>query len=59
MCWPTGEKVPPADMESAIAEDALFEHSMVIGEQMPYLSALVVLNKQMWTSISGTLKICR
>jgi long-chain acyl-CoA synthetase len=53
----TGEKVPPADMESAIAEDALFEHSMVIGEQMPYLSALVVLNKQMWTSISGRLKI--
>ncbi len=52
-----GEKVPPADMESAIAEDALFEQSMVIGEQMPYLSALVVLNKQMWTSISGKLKI--
>lgn len=29
-----GEKVPPADMEAAIAEDALFDQSMVIGERM-------------------------
>ena len=43
-----GEKVPPADMESAIAEDALFEQSMVIGEGKPYLSALLVLNKDLW-----------
>ncbi len=43
-----GEKVPPADMESAIAEDALFEQSMVIGEGKPYLTALLVLNKELW-----------
>lgn len=48
----TGEKVPPADMESAIAEDALFEQSMVIGERMPYLSALVVLNRKIWEGIA-------
>ena len=52
-----GEKVPPADMESAISEDALFEQTMVIGEQMPFLSALVVLNKPMWATLAGTLKI--
>ena len=43
-----GEKVPPADMESAISEDALFEQTMVIGEGKPYLSVLVVLNRELW-----------
>lgn len=52
-----GEKVPPADMEAAIEEDALFDHSMVIGEQMPYLTALVVLNKNKWKSIAAGLNI--
>ncbi|GKS68770.1 long-chain acyl-CoA synthetase [Nitrosomonas sp. PY1] len=40
----TGEKVPPADMESAIKRDSLFEQVMVIGEARSYLSALVVCN---------------
>ena len=43
-----GEKVPPADMESAISEDPLFEQTMIIGEGKPYLSALVVINRQLW-----------
>ncbi len=42
----TGEKVPPADIEMAIATDSLFEQVMVIGEGHPFLSVLVVLNKQ-------------
>jgi len=46
-----GEKVPPADMESTIAEDALFEQCMVFGEQKPYLSALVVLNSEIWEDV--------
>lgn len=46
-----GEKVPPADMEVAIAEDALFEQSLVIGEQKPCLTALVVLNPSIWEEI--------
>ena len=46
-----GEKVPPADMESTIAEDALFEQCMVFGEQKPYLSALVVLNSEIWKDV--------
>ena len=40
-----GEKVPPSDIELAIATDPLFEQVMIIGEGKPYLSALVVLNK--------------
>ncbi len=39
-----GEKVPPADMEMAIALDGLFEQVMIVGEGKPYLAALVVLN---------------
>lgn len=44
----TGEKVAPADLESAIATDPLFEQVLVIGEQRPYLAAMVVLNPQRW-----------
>lgn len=43
-----GEKVPPADMEMAIALDALFEQAIVLGEGRPYLSALLVLNEEHW-----------
>lgn len=43
-----GEKIAPADMESAIADDPLFEQVMVVGEQMPYLTALVVLDAEAW-----------
>jgi len=41
-----GEKVPPTDMEMCIATDSLFEHVLILGEQKPYLSALVVLNAE-------------
>ncbi|HEC26008.1 MAG TPA: long-chain fatty acid--CoA ligase [Gammaproteobacteria bacterium] len=47
----TGEKVPPADIEMAIATDSLFEQVMVIGEGHPFLSVLVVLNKQQYEGI--------
>jgi long-chain acyl-CoA synthetase len=44
----TGEKIAPADLETAIISDPLFEQAMVIGEQRPYLAALVVLNEAEW-----------
>ncbi len=47
-----GEKVPPADMEAAIQEDALFEQVLLVGEQRPYLSALVVLNEDHWKRVA-------
>ncbi len=50
-----GEKVPPADMELAIALNPLFEQVMVIGEGRPYLAALVVLNAEHWSALASTL----
>ncbi len=37
-----GEKIPPGDMETAIALDPLFDQVMVTGEGRPYLGALLV-----------------
>jgi long-chain acyl-CoA synthetase len=42
------EKIPPFDMEAAIARDSLFEQTMVIGEARPYLAVLAVLNEGQW-----------
>jgi long-chain acyl-CoA synthetase len=47
-----GEKVPPADMEMAIALDPLFEQVLVIGEGRSYLSALAVLNADLWSGLA-------
>jgi long-chain acyl-CoA synthetase len=44
----TGEKIPPADLETAITSDPLFEQAMVIGEKRPFVAALVVLNAEEW-----------
>ncbi|MEO0368398.1 MAG: long-chain fatty acid--CoA ligase [Pseudomonadota bacterium] len=46
-----GEKVPPPDIESAIARDPLFEQVMVVGEGRSYLAALVVLEPTMWEEL--------
>jgi len=46
----TGEKVSPADLEAAIANDPLFEQVMVLGEQRPYIGAVLVLNRLRWSS---------
>ena len=52
-----GEKVPPADMESAILLDPLFEQVMVVGEGKPYLAALVVLNEEHWQAFAASLHV--
>jgi long-chain acyl-CoA synthetase len=44
----TGEKIAPADVESAILADPVFEQAMVLGESRPYVAALVVLNRSRW-----------
>ncbi len=41
-----GEKVPPADIESALILDPLIEQSLVIGEGKPFLTALLVLEEE-------------
>ena len=55
----TGEKVPPEDIEMAIASDPLFEQVLVVGEGKPYLSALVVLDPHEWGKLADRLGIDR
>jgi long-chain acyl-CoA synthetase len=52
-----GEKIPPGDMESAIALDPLVEQVMVIGEGRPYLTALLVLEGGAWTAFAQQLGV--
>ncbi|MCU7850907.1 MAG: long-chain fatty acid--CoA ligase [Candidatus Thiodiazotropha sp. (ex Monitilora ramsayi)] len=47
-----GEKIPPSDMEMAIALDPMVEQVMVVGEGKPYLGALVVLNPDLWNGLA-------
>ncbi len=44
----TGEKIAPVDLETAILADPLFEQALVVGEQRPFLAALVVLDAKAW-----------
>ncbi len=52
-----GEKVPPADMEMAITADPLFEQALVIGDNRPFLSALLVLNPEQWKLLAEQLGV--
>lgn len=47
-----GEKIPPSDIEMAIALDPLIEQVMVVGEGKPYMGALVVLNPDLWSGLA-------
>lgn len=49
-----GEKVPPADMESAICDDPVFDQAMVVGEGRPFLSLVVVVDPGAWEQVSGS-----
>ncbi len=47
-----GEKVPPADMEMAIGLDPLIEQVIVLGEGRPFLSAILVLDSELWKGLA-------
>ncbi|MGM0553682.1 MAG: AMP-dependent synthetase/ligase [Pseudomonadota bacterium] len=49
----SGEKVPPADMEIAIALDGLFEQVMVVGDGHASLNALVVPEPEAWATFAS------
>jgi long-chain acyl-CoA synthetase len=49
-----GEKVPPHDMEAAIARDPLFEQVMLLGEGKPFLTVMAVLNADHWQKLAAT-----
>lgn len=46
-----GEKLPPVDIEAAIARDPLFEQVMLLGEGKPYLSVMTVLHSEHWKKL--------
>ena len=48
-----GEKVPPYDMEAAIAQDALFEQVILLGEGKSYLTVMAVLNPDHWKKLAA------
>lgn len=48
----TGEKVAPADMETAITLDPLFDQAMVVGEGKPFIAALLVLEQEAWSKFA-------
>jgi len=48
-----GEKISPVDMENAIAQDALFDQVMLLGEAKPFLSVVAVLNAERWQKIAA------
>jgi long-chain acyl-CoA synthetase len=49
-----GEKIPPVDVEHAIARDGLFEQVILLGEAKPYLSVVAVLNRDHWQTVAAT-----
>ena len=51
----SGEKVPPEDLQLAIATDPLFEQVLVIGENRPSLAAVVVVNPSQWKTLAAKL----
>ncbi len=47
-----GEKIPPTDVEMAIANDPLFDQALIIGEGKPFLSCITVLNRDSWRQLA-------
>jgi long-chain acyl-CoA synthetase len=47
-----GEKVPPADMEMTIGLDPLFDQVLIVGEGRSYLTALLVMNADLWPGLA-------
>jgi long-chain acyl-CoA synthetase len=52
-----GENVNPIPIEIGIESDPLIEQVCVVGDGRPFLSALVVLNRDMWVEIAKRAEI--
>lgn len=52
-----GEKVSPAEMETAIGMDELFDQVVVVGEGRPFLAALAVINVDAWPKFAAELGV--
>lgn len=53
----TGEKVPPADLELAIAVDPLFAQVFVVGENRPFIACVAVVEKAEWARLADSLQL--
>lgn len=53
----TGEKIPPADLESAIETDPLFDQCWIVGENRPYLTLVTVVNPTEWATFAESLNL--
>jgi len=53
----SGEKVPPEDLQLAIATDPLFEQVLVVGENRPAMTAVVVVNPSQWKLLAQRLNL--
>ena len=53
----TGEKIAPGDLERALTDDALFEQVLVVGENRPFISCIVVLKRDEWLALATKLGI--
>ncbi len=52
-----GEKVSPAQIETALGSDRLFKQIMVVGDGRAYLTALLVLNDSEWARLATQLGV--
>jgi len=52
-----GEKIPPAELESALTMDPLFAQALILGEGRPYLAALLVLEPDAWARLAAGLAL--
>lgn len=52
-----GEKVPPSDIELAIASESLFEQVIVIGEAKPFLTAIITIEEDNWKNYAKSLSV--
>lgn len=53
----TGEKVPPGDLEVAIAADSLFDQVFVVGENRPFIACVAVVNPAEWRRVAAALAL--
>ena len=53
----TGEKVPPGDLELAIAADPLFSQVLLVGENRPFIACVAVVNRAEWERMAAHLKL--
>ena len=53
----TGEKVPPGDLELAIATDSLFSQVLLVGESRPFIACVAVVNQAEWQRLAAHLTL--